>query len=237
MNLVLVAHGTRKSAGLEMIGDLATRVSAMLEQPVHVAFLDVLGPTPTEVLGSVAMLERPTVVVPAFLSRGYHVAVDLPTHVSASGHPLATVTAPLGPCPRMVQVTFQRLVESGWCPGDSIVLAAAGTSDPTALGDLHLTAAMLSTIVGARVELAFAATGSPRVADAVATARAGGARRVVVASYLLADGLFQDRLRHSGADLVTEPLGLHPGTAHVIVDRFLTASGAPLPRHLHEAFG
>jgi sirohydrochlorin ferrochelatase len=35
--------------------------------------------------------------------------------------------------------------------------------------------------------------------------------RVVVASYLLSDGLFQDRLRASGADVVTEPLGTHPG--------------------------
>jgi sirohydrochlorin ferrochelatase len=237
VNLVLVAHGTRKSAGLEMIGDLAARVGAMLKRPVHVAFLDVLGPTPTEVLNSVGMLERPTVVVPAFLSRGYHVAVDLPAHVAASGHPMVTVTAPLGPCPRMVQVVFRRLVESGWHPGDSVILAAAGTSDCTALSDLHTTATMLSAIVGQRVELAFAATGEPRVADAVAIARTGGARRVVVASYLLADGLFQDRLRHSGADLVTEPLGLHPGTARVIADRFLMPSGAALPRNLHEAFG
>jgi sirohydrochlorin ferrochelatase len=232
MNLVLVAHGTRKSRGLEMIGDLAAKVSTTLRRPVHVAFLDVLGPTPTEVLGSAEILDRPTFVVPAFLSRGYHVNVDLPAHVGASGHPDVTVTAALGPSPQMARVVFRRLVESGWRPGDSVILGAAGTSDRAANGDLHATAALLSAIVGARVELAFAATGSPRVADAVATARGQGARRIVVASYLLADGLFQDRLRESGADVVTEPLGLCEGTVRLTADRFRRAH---LSRDLHHA--
>ncbi|MGB2919500.1 MAG: CbiX/SirB N-terminal domain-containing protein, partial [Mycobacterium sp.] len=101
-------------------------------------------------------------------------------------------------------------------------LAAAGTSDPAAMTDLHTTATWLSAMVGSRVELAFAATGEPRVADAVAAMRSPG-RRVVVASYLLSDGLFQDRLRDSGADVVTEPLGTHPRVARLIASRFLRA--------------
>jgi sirohydrochlorin ferrochelatase len=81
----------------------------------------------------------------------------------------------------------------------------------------------LSSAIGTRVELAYAATGEPRVADAVAGMRARGARRVVVASYLLADGLFQDRLRAAGADIVTDPLGPHPGTVRLIATRFRRA--------------
>jgi len=50
-----------------------------------------------------------------------------------------------------------------------------------------------------------------------------GARRVVVASYLLADGLFQDRLHQSGADVVTAPLVTHPGVARLIARRFRRA--------------
>jgi sirohydrochlorin ferrochelatase len=46
---------------------------------------------------------------------------------------------------------------------------------------------------------------------------------VVVASYLLADGLFQDRLHASGADVVTAPLGTHPGIARMIANRFRRA--------------
>ena len=75
-------------------------------------------------------------------------------------------------------------------------------------------------MIGSRVELAFVATGAPRVADCVAGLRLRGSGRVVVASYLLAEGLFQDRLRLSGADVVTEPLGTHPGMARLIASRF-----------------
>ena len=132
------------------------------------------------------------------------------------------MTAPLGPDPQLVRVLVERLVESGWRPDDSVILAAAGTSDPAALSDLHTTAAWVSATIGTRVELAFAATGEPRVADAVAALRRRG-RRVVVASYLLSEGLFQDRLRDSGADVVTEPLGRHPGITRLIAHRFLRA--------------
>ena len=102
--------------------------------------------------------DRPAVVVPAFLSRGYHVNSDIPAHVAASGHPAVMVTEALGPSPQLVRVLADRLIESGWRPGDSVVLAAAGTSDPLARHDLHLMAASVSAITGSRVELAFAAT-------------------------------------------------------------------------------
>ena len=50
MNPVLVAHGTRKGSGVAMIGELAEQVSGLLDRRVHTAFVDVLGPTPAEVL-------------------------------------------------------------------------------------------------------------------------------------------------------------------------------------------
>jgi sirohydrochlorin ferrochelatase len=221
VNPILVAHGTRKAGGVAMIGDLADRVSAELGVAVRTAFVDVLGPTPSDVLRSLGM--RPAVLVPAFLAGGYHVRTDIPAHVAASGHPDVVVTDPLGPSPQLVRVLTDRLVESSWRPTDSVVLAAAGTSDPSALRDLRITAAMLSASIGGRVELAYAATGEPRVSDAATHLRARGANRVVVASYLLADGLFQDRLRDSGADVVTEPLGTHTGVARLIAGRFRRA--------------
>ena len=120
--------------------------------------------------------DRPVTVVPAFLASGYHVRVDLPAHVAASGHPAVTVTAPLGPCPHTVQVMAQRLVECGWRPGDSVVLAAAGTSDAHAQSDLRYTAALLSAVIGDRVEPAYAATGSRASHDAVSRVATHGAR-------------------------------------------------------------
>jgi sirohydrochlorin ferrochelatase len=226
---VLVAHGTRKPGGVAMVEDLARRVGVALDREVHIAFVDVLGPTPTEVLDRLPR-HRPAVLVPAFLAGGYHVRVDVPAHVLASAHPDVTVTRPLGPCQGTVRVLADRLFESGWRPGDSVVLAAAGTSDRSAQSDLRQTAAMLSALIGDRVELGYAATGAPTVADAVAAARArsdGG--KIVVASYLLADGLFQDRLRSSGADIVSEPLGVHPGMIRLIASRFRRARAAQLP--------
>jgi sirohydrochlorin ferrochelatase len=220
MSLVLVAHGTRKQRGVAMVGDLAQQVSATLGQAVHVSFVDVLGPTPSEV---VASMSGPTIMVPAFLSRGYHVTTDLPAHVEASGHPNVTVTEALGPGPQLVRVLADRLVESGWRRDDSVILAAAGTSDPAAQRDLHMMATWLSATTGSRVELGFAAIGTPRVADAVAALRRRQKGRIVVASYLLSEGLFQDRLRASGADVVTEPLGTHPGLVRLIASRFSRA--------------
>jgi sirohydrochlorin ferrochelatase len=222
MSLLLVAHGTRKPQGVTMIGELAERVSVLLDRRVHVAFVDVLGPTPQEVLRALPA-DRPVTVVPAFLAGGYHVRLDLPAHVAASGHQAVVVTRPLGPCPNTVAVLAHRLLECGWRTGDSVVLVAAGTSDRHAQSDLRHTAAMLSAAIGDRVELAYAATGEPRVAAAVEASRSRGARRVVLASYLLADGLFQDRLRDSGADLVAEPLGDHPAMVRLIANRFKRA--------------
>ena len=84
MSYILVAHGTRKAGGVNMIGELAQRVSAAVDREVRVAFVDVLGPTPREVLDSLPG-DEPAVVVPAFLAGGYHVRVDVPAHVAASG--------------------------------------------------------------------------------------------------------------------------------------------------------
>ena len=246
---VLVAHGTRKPGGVAMVEELARRVGEVLDREVRVAFVDVLGPTPTDVLNGLPQ-DRPAVLVPAFLAGGYHVRADVPAHVQASTHPDVTVTRPLGPCAGTVRVLADRLFESGWRPGDSVILAAAGTSDRSAQSDLRQTAAMLSALIGDRVELGYAATGAPTVADAVAAARArseggrgrgersDGGRgrgersdggRICVASYLLADGLFQDRLRTSGADIVSEPLGIHPGMIRLIASRFRRAQAAHLP--------
>ena len=227
MSLILAAHGTRRADGVAMIGDIAAQVSSLVDRRVQVAFVDVLGPTPSESLTSLAWEAKgvvdPAIVVPAFLSRGYHVRTDLPEHVAASGHPDVTVTPALGPSREIVRIVGEQLVKAGWRSGDSVILAAAGTSDPRARADLSSTAALLSGLIASPVQLGFAATGEPDVREAVARARRAGARRVVVASYLLADGLFQQRLRTSGADVVSRPLGTHPGLARLIAKRFRTA--------------
>ena len=221
MNPILVAHGTRKSAGVALIESLADRVGTVLGREVSTAFVDVVGPGPAEVLAGLAA--GPAVLVPAFLSSGHHVRVDIPAGIAASGHPDVTVAPALGPSIEVVRVLTDRLLESGWRPGDSVVLCAAGTSDPRARAELRVAATMLSSALSSRVEPAYAVAGMQWVGDVVAELRARGARRVIVASYLLADGLFHDRLHSCGADAVTAPLCPHPGIVRLIASRFRLA--------------
>jgi sirohydrochlorin ferrochelatase len=239
MALILVAHGTRRPGGVAMIEDLAAQVSRLVRSTVDVAFVDVVGPTPSEVLTHAKTADRPAIVVPAFLSRGYHVRADLPAHVEISGHPNVVVTPALGPSGQIARIVGDQLVKCGWRPSDSVILAAAGTSDDKARKDLHTTATLVSALTGSRVSLAFAATGDPPLPEAVDRARRAGGR-VVIASYLLADGLFQQRLHGCGADLVSEPLGIHPGLARLVANRFRRALPpvlAPTARHASRRSG
>ncbi len=226
--LVLVAHGTRSARGVQMIETLSNAVAQQLSSgtgvPVHTAFVDVLGPSPAEVLRDLG--DRPAVVVPAFLASGYHVYQDVPREVAESGHPAVAVTAAMGPDPLLARVLGMRLCEEGWQPGDAVVFAAAGSSDARARHDVRSAARMLGEQVGRATPVAYIATGSPRVPEVVAALRESGAARVFVASYLLAHGLFHERLRESGADGVTGPLGTHPLVVRLLVERYRRAVGA-----------
>lgn len=219
-SLVLVAHGTRNPRGVEMIATLAEAVGAEVG-PTRVAFVDVLGPSPAEVLRE---LEGPAVVVPAFLASGYHVHTDVPREVAASEHPCTTVTPALGPDRVFARVMVDRLLAAGWRPGDAIVFAAAGSSDRRALAEHRRAALMVAELTEVPVRIGYVATASPTVPDAVATLRSHGHQRVFVASYLLARGLFHDRLSDAGSDGVADPLGLHQGIVDLVVDRFRSGS-------------
>ena len=79
---------------------------------------------------------------------------------------------------------------------------------------------------------AYGASAKPSVPDAVAmrreepkacrrgSRRAGLGGRVVIASYLLAQGFFHDQLGKAGADLVTEPLLPSPVLAEIALERY-----------------
>ncbi|WP_459961802.1 sirohydrochlorin chelatase [Nocardia sp. IFM 10818] len=254
--LVLVAHGTRSTRGVQMIASLAEAVARELGAPVtarelgapetgagavfgaastplretlaadaprvRTAFVDVLGPSPSEVLSDLDPV--PAVVVPAFLASGYHVYQDVPREVAASAHPAVAVTQAMGPDPALAAIMRMRLRAAGWRPGDAVVFAAAGSSDPRARQDVQRATGMLAEQIGAPVRLAYIATGEPRVPEVVAAARKSGAERVFIASYLLAHGLFYERLHEAGADGVAEPIGVHPAVVRLIADRYRTAA-------------
>jgi sirohydrochlorin ferrochelatase len=220
VTLVLAAHGTREPAGAEVVHALADGVRRRLPGvPVEVAFADVLSPTVTEVVRKVG---GPAVVVPAFLAAGYHVRVDIPEQVAAAGCPGVVVADPLGSTMAMVTAVHDRLLEAGWRREDDLVLAAAGSSDPHALADVRRAAILLGARTGARVRVGYVATAAPTVADAVASDASPG-RRVAIASWLLAPGLFHRAAADSGADLVSAPIGAHPKVVDLVVRRYREA--------------
>ena len=110
-----------------------------------------------------------------------------------------------------------------------MVLASAGTSHPAANASIARIAAGWQAARGwLAVRPAYASAAAPTPAEAVAELLRGGARRVVVASYLLAPGLFADRIRAcalaAGASAVSAPLGAADEVADVLLDRYQEAA-------------
>ncbi|GGS12794.1 sirohydrochlorin chelatase [Actinokineospora fastidiosa] len=216
MTLILVAHGTRSAEGTAVTYDLADQVRDLLpEVPVRVAFADVRRPNLTDVLRTV---HDPAVVVPLFLSAGYHVRVDVPAQIAASGRP-ASITPHLGPAHPLIAATHDHLTTAGWRPGIPVILAAAGSTDRRAQSETRKAALLLAARTGSPVTVAYAATAQPTIAEAVAAAPGPTA----VATWLLAPGLFHKRITESGAEITTPPLAAHPKLLDLIARRYTEA--------------
>ncbi len=218
--LLLVAHGTRDPAGAAVTEVVAAQVRGLTGVRVEVCYADVRHPTPAEAL---AGLPGPVVAVPMFLAAGYHVRVDVPAQLAATGRADVALAETFGPDPALVAAAAARLRTAGMRDGDAVVLATVGSSDPHAQADGATAARRLARELRAPVTLATVAMGGPRVPQAVARLQADGARRVAVASWLLAPGLFQQALAESGADVVAEPLATHEAVAGLVVARYTAA--------------
>lgn len=219
--LIAVAHGTRDPEGPVVLEDLLDEVKKRLPAvDVRIAYVDVIGPMLDEVLRELA---GAAVVVPMFLASGYHVRVDVPEAVASTGG-RAVVTPALGPDDAVLEAVADRLRSTGELP-DAVVMAAAGSSDQSALGEVEIAAAKLASVLGREVVAGYITTAVPTVAEAVAALREAGHQRIGVASYLLAPGLFLRRLDEVGADVVAPPIGVHPRIVDLIIDRYRSIAG------------
>ena len=227
--LLAVAHGTRTPSGVDTVAQIIQRVRAIRpDLEVRLGWIELVPPDVRSALAAVPA-GRPVVLVPLLLSSGYHDRVDLPAAV-ASARPDAVRAAVLGPDRLLATALADRLAEVGRRPGDAVVLAAAGSSDPHAAGSVRDQAALLAERLGAPVTVGFGSAASPDVPTAVAEARVRAAR-VAIAPYLLAPGFFADRLAEAGADLVAAPLGPHPAVIELVVRRFTSAGDGGAKRH------
>jgi sirohydrochlorin ferrochelatase len=243
--LVAVAHGSKDPRAAATVTSLVDAVRTRAPGiDVRAAFLDHCAPSLPQVLGSLtAGASRcECVALPLLLTAAYHSKADIPAQVAAAvaAHPTLDVVSAgtLGPHPLLLAALERRLREAGVAAGSaaeraatSVVLAAAGSSDPTANATVAAMAAQWRSSRGWRdVVPAYASAAGPRPDEAVLSLRDGGAARVVVATYLLAPGYFADKIRAAalgaGAAAVSATLGAAPEVADVVLDRYRSAVAA-----------
>ncbi|MBO2454075.1 sirohydrochlorin chelatase [Actinomadura barringtoniae] len=212
--LLAVAHGTRDPAGAATVRALLDRTRALRPWiDVAEAYAEIAEPSLED---AVTRITSPIVTVPLMLARGYHALVDIPNRVGN-----ALTTRPLGPDPMIAAAQAGRLAEAlngeRLGPHDTVILGAAGSSDPNGVADVRTAARLLSGRLRREVPYGFVAAEGPQLSEVVA---AHSHNRVIVASYLLAPGLFHTRMLSSGADMVSDPLGAHDAIARLILRRF-----------------
>ncbi len=228
--LLLVAHGSRDHRAAPVAHEVAALVERLRPGvATGAAFLELATPTPQDAVETLAARGVTALaVVPFLLSDAYHAQEDLPAVAGLARSRGWTVrlSRVLGPDPRLVAAMAGRLEEarSPETPApDAVVLAAAGSSNRHANDTVAEVAADLGRLLGIPARCAFASAAAPTVEEAVADLRAQGARRVGVATYLLAPGFFADRIRTSatsaGAVVVAEPLGACPQVVAIVADR------------------
>jgi sirohydrochlorin ferrochelatase len=178
------------------------------------------------------------VVLPLLLTAAYHSDADLPALLGEATRRLPRLRIsygePLGPHPELFRALDRRLAEADPAPsaspsGTAVVLAAAGSSRPAANAAVARAAAAWQRARGWRsVVPAYASAAAPSPGEAVAALLRAGAARVVVATYLLAPGVFADQVRErslaAGAAVVSAPLGAAPEVADVVIERYQQAA-------------
>jgi sirohydrochlorin ferrochelatase len=250
--LVAVAHGSRDPRAAATISELLSLVRSRAAGrgvgglDIRPAFLGHSAPSLPQVLGAVGAEHDRCVVVPLLLTAAYHSKTDIPALLADARTALVRLdiryAGTLGPDPLLLAALGRRLAEAGGVSSasgarTSVVLAAAGSSDPAANARVAAFAARWRADGDWRcVVPAYASAASPSPGEAV---RALGPDPVAVATYLLAPGYFADQIRDAalaaGAVAVSGALGAAPEVADVIIDRYLAEVRAERPLPLASA--
>ncbi len=223
--LLAVAHGSRDPAAVTATRALLRLVRSIRpELPLRCCFLDLARPSIHESLTQLA--DRRPVLVPLLLGTGYHVRVDLPAALAEASLPHTHLAPALGPHPLLAEALADRLTESGAPPDAPVVLAGAGSSDPTALADTERMAHLLATRLGRPVTPAHLSAATPTPQQAVAALHTAGHPAVALATYLLSPGFFARRAAGAGAHWTSAPLAAHPAVARLVLHRYDQARAA-----------
>lgn len=210
-DLVVLAHGSPDARHAEGVAAVVEHVRRLAPtRGVHTAYLDHHPPSATDVASGLSG----GVLVPLLLTRATHVRTDVPAaaaRMTALGHGAYAVAGALGPDDLLFTACEELLTAGAFVPEKrtAVVLFAGGSSDREAIAAIGAAAA-------GRVDDAWgpwtvaALAGGDTLAEVVLRLRDDpGVDRVLVVSYMIADGVLRDRMVHQAAQVGVE---LVPGT-------------------------
>lgn len=233
--LIAVAHGSRDPRSARVIAAaVASLRDSRPDLDVRLAFLDLNAPSLDQVLDGVASDgHSQAVVVPMLLGNAFHARVDLPGLLAAARqrHPQLTVFQAdvLGRDERLISAVRHRILDTGAHPDDpsvGVALAAVGSSDALAnAATTKLADRLASGTTWSGVQICFATSTQPTVAQAMLALRESGAERIVVAPWFLAPGLLTDRLSAAATAtydraVFADTIGAHPLLVETMIDRY-----------------
>ena len=222
-SLVLLAHGSPDPRHAKGVEKVAEQVRRRWPGHVHAAYLDHHSPSATDV----AQRLEGGVLVPLLLTTAYHVRSDVPAVAAAMdalerGH--YAVASALGPDRLLFAAADELLSGAGFAPDPhtGVVLFAGGSSDREAISTID--EAVGNRSVAGWGPWAVAALAGGHEIDVVADRlRAAGAQRVLVLTYMVADGVLRDRMVNyadkAGAEVVPGSLGETDALADLVVQR------------------
>jgi sirohydrochlorin cobaltochelatase len=232
--VVLVAHGSRSSAGREAMAGLAASVSSALPTvAVHLGFLELCDPPASELADTVlASGVRRMAVVPLMLHSAGHAKSDVPAVVLGARrrHPGAEVVyaRPFG-ADHVLLDRARRCVEVAGGDGLPLAVLSRGTSDPDANGEAYRVARLVAEMTRAPlVAPGFSGVTWPDVRGALEQLRRLGASKVAAFAWYLAPGVLLDRIQEdlhrfaadTGIEVVDAGhLGTGPDVVRLVLER------------------
>jgi sirohydrochlorin cobaltochelatase len=212
--LLLVAHGTRDPRGAEEMDVLTALLRDRLGVPVAHAWLeDFAEPDVSDAVSELVQAGvRRIVSLPLLTLGAGHAKTDVPTLVAEARHAFPAVEIEhgrvLGLHPALFALARRRIDAVSAPSGraeEVLVVAASGSSDPDANGDLAKAARFLAEGTGHRwVEHCFAGVTWPAPGEALRRVASAGARRAVVFSWSLLAGLLEQRVADAAAEVAAE---------------------------------
>ena len=239
--LVLVGHGSRRTAGNIKVQNLAKRVALHSNLPVYTGYIE-LAPPHASIAIDQAVSEGATevVVVPAVLLAAGHAKNDVPVLVNQARkrHPKVQFysSRPLGVHPGMLEVLHDRISQAratlGPCANDkvAVLLLGRGSSDPDANADVFKIGRLLTERQGLLGhDVGFIGVTQPTIEEAFKNLVTRRPRQIIVVPYLLYPGVLVERVRNTVEELAklyrrisiqtTEPVGTHDNVLNVLLQR------------------